>query len=220
MRYSMILKKSPFQIWLIKALRNIKPDKIWIICTRNQSLKEFHWNTIRITSFKVKSRWDHLTNFFIANILVNFPFLLPWISKILKCIRIFPEIFRKTMTWRILEIYNAIFFFKHFLFSIRFELTIWKKLWSSPSEALALLACLTVFSELTHLVNLHLIHRKNNLWRVLVINMISAKRVTDLTKKYSLFRKLLILSRLLLIYLFTILLVAILLFSLSLIFFL
>jgi len=38
-----------------------------------------------------------------------------------------------------------------------FELTIWKKLWSSLSKVLALLACLTAFSALTFLVSFTLI---------------------------------------------------------------
>ena len=50
----------------------LRPDEIlllfftkffWIIFTKNQSFEEFHWNPIRITSFKVRGRMkDRLAN--------------------------------------------------------------------------------------------------------------------------------------------------------------
>jgi len=67
-------------------------------------------------------------------------------------------------------------------YGLGFELTILKKLWSSPSEASALLACLTEFSALTLLVSLSLYFRYSNPYRVLTRGIISVKRPADRTK--------------------------------------
>jgi len=67
-------------------------------------------------------------------------------------------------------------------YGLGFELTIWKKLWSSPSEALALLAYLTAFSALTLLVNLRLYFWNSYPCRVIVRDIICIKRAADSTK--------------------------------------